>query len=211
MNPIIGRKVVLFPFEITDLNHFVELHRKDRNGFLQRFCLKNLGDEEARSYTVGVLSSGQISVFTVMTKEGKASRIAGYIYISGLTPNSCEISGVMDKQFSKGLGRLVRKDKYTYSEDAFRTLISYLFETINTMNRIQVEIVESNKLSLALVNKVGFTKEGVFRDYLYVDDRKENVVILSLLRKEFQHGWNVRRKQEQSVIGLDSSVPRTSV
>lgn len=192
MDPIIGKKVILFSLTPSDFEHLSSLLRSDKNGYMLKFCLKNMTDEESYSYLNALLLTKQIIPFTVITKEGKASRRGGYVYISDLTPEALNISGIMDKEFAVGLAKLMKKEKYTFTQDSVLTLIDWLFTNIPTLKRIQTEIVENNRLSLTLMKKCGFTQEGILRQYAKIDDNMENVVVLSLLKSEWE---NVRQKQ----------------
>jgi hypothetical protein len=181
-NTIIGKKVILFGFEPQDLEHFIKLHREDRHGYLQKYCLKEMSEEEAKKYFTALLVTGQLLIFTVMTKEGKASRRGGYIYLSDISTFACSLTGIMDKEFIKGLTRQLRRDKYTYSQDTINTLVDWCFGNFPTMERIETSIVTENKPALALVQKCGFIKEGILRHYLKVDGQYKNVQIFSILR-----------------------------
>lgn len=206
LNPIIGKKIILFPLAPTDLDHFVQLHRGDKQGYMQRFCLKEMSEEEAKNYIGLFIATSQIFVFTVMTKEGKASRRGGYIYFSDITDFAVTLNGIMDVELMKGLGRVIRKEKYTFSEDAIITLINWAFSNMEKLERIQTEVVERNRLSLLLNQKCGFKKEGVLRDYLKVNDRRENVVMLSILKREWEN-----ELRQKGIVLFSSAVPEASV
>ena len=69
--PIIGKRIILFELEVRYFDDFVKLHREDRSGYLNRFCLKKMTEDEARHYLAACIASMQIVPFTVITKEGK--------------------------------------------------------------------------------------------------------------------------------------------
>lgn len=205
--PIIGKKVILFEVQKTDVPHFAEVHRQDKHGYMQAMNLSRMTQEEAEQYVWMMLSSLHLIAFIVMTKEGKASRKVGYIYINELQTHGCSVSGLMLKEFAAGLARQVRRGKYTYSEDAIRTMIAWLYKNFKQLDRIQADVVAENKLSLALMSRVGFKKEGVLRNYLHLDDKAVDVVVHSLLRSE----W---REDDELVIektdNINTRVPQAS-
>ena len=121
-----------------------------------------------------------------------------------MTATGCMVSGVMDTEFVRGLGKLLRKDKYTYSEDALRTLVQFVFEKIPAVSRIETNVLIKNKLGLKLVERAGFKKEGVLRQYLQIDDVLEDVAVYSILRNE-----HVIRTAE-TTNHLDTGVSETS-
>ena len=202
IKPVIGKKVILFEIEPRDFKDFSELHRKDKHGYLQQFCLKKMSEDEAYHYVASKFAFGHVVGFSVMTKEGKAARRAGYVYICDMTERACTVSGVMDIEFAKGLGKLIRKDKYTYSEDALRTLVSWIFKNFPKVDRIETDVVSKNGRALALVKKVGFVKEGTLRRYIDIDGVSEDLVINSILREEHNNGI----REEQKSVDNDSRV-----
>lgn len=187
INIIIGRRVVLFPLVPQDLDHFIKLHREDRQGYMQRYCLKEMTEEEAKKYILALLTTNTIIVFTVYTKEGKASRKAGYVYLSDISRHGACISGIMDKEFSKGLGRQLRKDKYTFSQDALHTLLGFCFEKMG-LNRITSDTIEGNRLAQALLKKEKFIQEGIMRQGAYINGEYKNIANFSLLKEEWKNG-----------------------
>lgn len=190
-----GKKVVLFPLASIDLDHFIQLHRADINGYMQRYSLHKMTDDEAKRYITLLLDNQQMFVFTVLTKEGKSSRRAGYVYMTDLTESACEISGIMDKEFARGLGRQLRKDKYTYAQDAMHTLIEFLTNKLK-LQRIQISLLENNAVARAMALREHFEVEGVLRKLIKINGEYKNVVIMSIINtlpdkqdnQEVQHG-----------------------
>jgi RimJ/RimL family protein N-acetyltransferase len=206
MSPIIGKKVVLFELQPIDIPHFAEVHREDKHGYMQSMNLSKMTQEESEKYVIMLLTSLQMIAFVVMTKEGKASRKVGYVYLNDLSIYGCSISGIMLKEFAVGLGRQVRRGKYTYSEDSLITLIDWLYNNFKQLDRIQADVVAENKLSLALINRVGFQKEGILRNYLHLDDKAVDVIVHSLLRSE----WKTHESIEQETDIIGSTIPSPS-
>ena len=206
MNPIIGKKVVLFEIQPIDIPHFAEVHREDKHGYMQAMNLSKMTKEESEQYVLMLLTSLQMIGFLVMTKEGKASRKVGYVYLNDLSIYGCSISGIMLKEFAIGLGRQVRRGKYTYSEDSIITLIDWLYKNFSSLDRIQADVVAENKLSLALINRVGFTKEGTLRNYLHLDDKAVDVIVHSLLRNE----WRLNESIEQETDNINTRIQTAS-
>jgi ribosomal-protein-serine acetyltransferase len=66
-----------------------------------------------------------------------------------------------------------------------KSLIDYSFNKLN-LNRIGVEIATENKKSLAVAERLGFVKEGVIRQYEFINNRFLDYVVLSKLKSE----WN---------------------
>jgi len=179
-----GKKTLLFPFAPADFDYFFELYEQEKYKFGE---LKKIGDkEQIKMFLIQSFASLSLLAWVGYTKEGKASRRAGIIYLFDITDRSCSIHGVVDKQFLKGLAkRLKQKDKLTYTEDALRTVLNFCFTEFNR-ERVDTTIPKNNRLAIALVKKVGFKQEGILREYAKIDDNPIDVVILSILKKEWK-------------------------
>ena len=204
MNPVIGKKVVLFEVQPLDIPSFAEVHREDKHGYMQSMNLSKMTQEEAEKYVLMLLTSLQMIGFVVMTKEGTASRKVGYVYLNDLSIYGCSVSGIMLKDFAKGYKHLrhrLNSKKLTYSEDAIATLIDWLYTNFKQLDRIQADIVAENRLALSLIKKVGFVQEGILRNYLHLDNLAVDVVVHSLLRREWSN------KDDSITKPLDYQVP----
>lgn len=178
-----GRKTILFPFHINDVPMFIKLHRGDKKGYLGQFCFKYMSEAEAINYLHNLIALNQIHIWTVYTKEIK-TRFVGFVYLSNIEKFKCTISGVMDNEFIKGLNRELRRDKYTYSEDAFRALIKHIFTS--TIIRVESDCLEINRLSFNLCKRVGFILEGLRRKAMEMDGQFYNVLYMSILKEEYK-------------------------
>ena len=186
-NIIYGKKVVLFSLEPVDLPHFIKLHREDKKGNLQEMCLRGMSEDEAEKYIRMLLLTRQIKVWSVYTKDVKNSHRIGFIYLYNMTSFSTGISGVMDSEIVKGLGKVIRDGKYTYSEDTSRAMIDFCFNKLN-LHRVETSILESNHRSLLLTKKVGWKEEGKARDAIKIDDGYKDLILLSILDKDWKNG-----------------------
>lgn len=178
-----GRKTMLFPFHMNDMLSFIRLHRNDKKGYLGQFCFKYMSQGEAVNYLHHLLVMNKIHIWTAYSKEIN-SRFVGFVYLSDIEKFKCVISGVMDTEFVKGLSRELRRDKYTYSEDSFRSLIKHAFTT--SIIRIEANCTENNRLSFNLCKKVGFILEGCRRNVMEMDGEFYNVLYLSILKGEYK-------------------------
>lgn len=209
-NIIIGKRVVLFNLEPPDLEHFVRIHREDKNGYLQRYCLKEMTQDEATKYVLALLSTNQVRVFTVLTKEGKKSRKAGYIYITDLSTRSCSLTGILDREFTTGLAKQLRKGKNTFSQDALHCILGYCFLKLG-LDRVESDVMENNRLAMALLKKEGFKKEGILRRYAYINGQSHDVAIFSMLKEEFRNGQVERTGSQDTDVreAETTDVPNT--
>lgn len=184
---VYGRKVVLFPMEMVDFPQFLKLHREDSKGYLMKYCLKNMTDEEAAIYLIALLAAGQIKVWSVFTKEGRKSHCIGFIYLSDMTSFSATITGIMDSAVAKGVVKLIRHGKYTFSEDTLRAMYAHCFNGMG-LSRLDTQILANNRRALNIAKKAGFIEEGRFRDAYKCDDAFYDIITLAILKKETENG-----------------------
>jgi hypothetical protein len=133
--------------------------------------------------------TGQLKCWSVYLKQNSLknlveNRRAGFIYFDNMTSFSANISGIMDTIIMKGLLKQIRRDKVTFAEDAIRTLVDYAFSDLG-LRRIETTVLANNRRALALDEKCGFVKEGLLRESFHMDDRFYDVVLLSILKKDW--------------------------
>lgn len=66
------------------------------------------------------------------------------------------------------------------AEDTLRVLLDYAL-SIRGMHRVQLEVVAGNKRMLAAARRVGFERDGVLRESVWVNGRFADQVVLSRL------------------------------
>jgi len=67
--------------------------------------------------------------------------------------------------------------------EALRLVIRYGFSGLR-LNRIQALVVPGNEVSIGLLLKLGFSLEGLLRDYAFFKGRYNDLLSYSLLKKE---------------------------
>jgi [ribosomal protein S5]-alanine N-acetyltransferase len=72
-----------------------------------------------------------------------------------------------------------------YALDAARTLISFGFATLG-LHRISAAIGPDNAASIALVTRLGFTREGRLRDHVFTNGAWRDSILYSLLAHEWE-------------------------
>lgn len=70
-----------------------------------------------------------------------------------------------------------------YATEAINEIIKFGFNELE-LNRIGAVAFLDNTASLSLLGKVGFTKEGILREYIIQNHIPRDTVVFSLLRKE---------------------------
>jgi RimJ/RimL family protein N-acetyltransferase len=72
-----------------------------------------------------------------------------------------------------------------YGLDALRTLIDYGFTTLG-LHRITGAIGPDNAASIALITRLGFTREGRLRDHVFTNGAWRDSILYSLLTHEWE-------------------------
>lgn len=74
-----------------------------------------------------------------------------------------------------------------YGFEAALLGLAFAFDELN-LHRVTATIFSYNKRSIALFEKLGFEREGVFREFLERDGRRHDMLLYGLL----QHEWRGR-------------------
>lgn len=82
-----------------------------------------------------------------------------------------------------GLGNESERGK-GYGKEAMKLLLEYGFNELS-FHRIQLNVIEFNDGAIALYEKSGFKKEGIFREFVLRDDKRYNLLLYGLLKKEW--------------------------
>ena len=72
-----------------------------------------------------------------------------------------------------------------YATEISRALVKYLFNEVGA-ERIEAMAVEGNTASRKVLEKSGFTAEGVLRNFTYIDNQYVNVYYYGIIRSDYQ-------------------------
>lgn len=89
---------------------------------------------------------------------------------------------------SGGLGIFIGEKTFWnrgYGTEAMRLLVKFGFESLN-LNRIWLDVFESNPRAIRVYEKVGFTKEGCKRQEVFKDGQYHDLYFMSILRSEYE-------------------------
>ena len=105
------------------------------------------------------------------------SKPVGYIILAGIggQDRSIEFRRLVVTEKGKGYGR-----------DSLNLVKRLSFESL-AANRLWLDVREHNRRALNLYISVGFTREGLLRECVWVDDHFESLIILSMLKSEYFH------------------------
>jgi len=71
-----------------------------------------------------------------------------------------------------------------YGKKAMKQIMCFAFNKMN-LHRLEAEIIEYNKVSIALIEKLGFKKEGTLRQAKYSQGKYWDIFRYGILRDEF--------------------------
>jgi RimJ/RimL family protein N-acetyltransferase len=84
-----------------------------------------------------------------------------------------------------GLGSEGERGK-GYGRETMKLLLEYGFNDLN-FHRIQLNVLEFNERAIALYEKFGFKKEGIFREFALRDGKRYNLLLYGLLKTEWHN------------------------
>lgn len=87
------------------------------------------------------------------------------------------------KDHRASIGYDLQKDYWNngYITEALKAVIKYGFEKLE-INRIEAEVMPGNIYSEKALNRLGFKKEGLLRDWMLWNEKHYNMIMYSLLR-----------------------------
>ncbi len=115
--------------------------------------------------------------------------------IEALTPNGWQLignsgfNGVDWKNSSAEVGIFIGNKKFWnqgYGSEAMQLLVNTGFNRLN-LNRIYLNVFATNPRAIHTYEKVGFVHEGRFRQDIFLNGRYVDVLMMSILRSEWQN------------------------
>ena len=78
-----------------------------------------------------------------------------------------------------------------YGYDTMRLALNFAFNEMN-LHRVCLTVFSYNENALALYQSLGFTQEGVYREHVERDGRRHDMILLGILRRE----WEAKNRSE---------------
>lgn len=72
-----------------------------------------------------------------------------------------------------------------YGTEAMNLMLRYGFETLN-LHRIELGVYAFNPRAIHVYEKIGFQREGIQRDSLYIEGAFHDLIMMSILENEFE-------------------------
>jgi RimJ/RimL family protein N-acetyltransferase len=74
-----------------------------------------------------------------------------------------------------------------YGTETMQLLLAYAFDELN-LHRLQLTVIAYNLRAVAMYEKVGFVREGAYREFVDRDGARHDLLLYGLLRPEWRAG-----------------------
>jgi len=71
-----------------------------------------------------------------------------------------------------------------YGTEATRLVLEFAFEELN-LHRVQATVFNYNRRSMAMFERLGFRREGVYREFIHRDGERYDMILYGILCREF--------------------------
>ena len=121
-------------------------------------------------------SSNEKLILAIRLAEGdKLIGICGFDNIIWTNATAYLFIGIGDKEFrNKGFGK-----------EALNLLLDYAFNEMN-FYKLQLNVIEYNRPAIKLYEKVGFIREGLYREYIYRDGTRYHMFLYGIFKTEWK-------------------------
>jgi RimJ/RimL family protein N-acetyltransferase len=118
------------------------------------------------------------STFAFAIRPVDSSDLIGYLELDGiLWPHGvCGMSIAIGDRANWGKG---------YGYEAAQLALAFAFNELN-LHRITATVFSYNTRSIALLEKLGFQREGAYREFLQRDGERYDMLLYGLLRREWE-------------------------
>jgi RimJ/RimL family protein N-acetyltransferase len=178
MTFIVGKKCRLRPLQRTDLARSIEW-RNDattRDAVLGYKFPVTEKMEEGWYDRILADTGGHRASFAV--EDAADGMHVGFVHLSDIDWSS------RSAHFGVVIGDRERQNRGIGSEATELAMI-YGFETLN-LDRIELRVVEGNRRARDIYARLGFVEEGRLRRAAFVNGKPVDVMIMGLLREDFQ-------------------------
>ena len=174
---IYGENIRLRAPERSDIPLFVDWFNDPevREGIMMVFPMSEANEEEWFENMIKRPVAEQVLVIEIRQEDWYAIGTCGFHNLDWrIRASEVGIAIGEKSQWNKG-----------YGTEVMRLLLRHGFETLN-LNRIALHVFDINKRAIRAYEKAGFKREGVQRDAMYLNGKYVDVIIMSVLRKEWQ-------------------------
>jgi len=175
-NLLIGKNIKLDALESYDLDI---MHQWFNNAEFLRYYDMIPAIPKSHKEMIKLLeyydSSNEKVIFAVrLLDSNKLIGIAGFDEIQWTNGVATTFIGIGDKE-ARGKG---------YGKEAMELLLDFGFNELN-FHRIQLNVISYNHVAIALYESLGFAKEGTYREFIYRDGKRYDLLLYGMLKNEY--------------------------
>ena len=179
-----GRRVVLREWQLCDVQDVLQIVGDDRvTGWLS-FASKTPEEAEKMvSDTLGRAAQDPRSEYYLAVARPSDDRLVGFARLGLSGVRAAKLGyAVAFEQWGKG-----------YASDAARTMVDFGFSELH-LHRISAAIGPDNAASIAVVERLGFSREGRLRDHVHTNGSWRDSLLYSVLAQEWAAGAGQRER-----------------
>lgn len=98
----------------------------------------------------------------------------------------CDQWDKINQSIRVGIDILPEFRRQGYATEAFKILLTFLFNEL-ALNRIWLLVLDYNKRAMHLYKKLGFRIEGKQREAIFRNNKFNDYIMMSLLKKEYEN------------------------
>lgn len=171
---LIGEKCYLSPISLDDVERYTEWVNDMEMGLFVPFSKAIIDLDKERESLQQLMKES----FTFAIVEREINKAVG----------NCSLMGISSVHRHSWFGIFIGDKTYWnrgIGTEATNLILDYGFNVLN-LNNISLEVFDFNKRAIRCYEKVGFTKVGVRRKYVYIAGKYHDVVIYDILAEEFK-------------------------
>jgi len=170
-----GENIYLRPFEENDIDRWYKwFNDKEVTYYMDQRRFPNTPEKQVEFLRKMNKSESDIQLAIVIKKNDELIGTIGLHQIDFINGNT-DVSIVIGekKYWNKKFGK-----------EAAYLLIKHAFDFLN-LHKLTAGMVEDNKASYNLFISLGFKREGILRQQIYIHGKYKNVIKLGLLKHEY--------------------------
>jgi diamine N-acetyltransferase len=147
-------------------------------------------EEMEANWVDGVLKDQSRTRVVLAIEDEADGAFVGLVYLNDIDwfVRNAEFGILIGERSRQGRG---------LAKDALALVANYAFGTLN-LNRLYLRVVAFNKRALRLYRSFGFVEEGIQRQHAFLRGRYYDVVLMGLLRREFEERCSPSRRRRPS-------------
>lgn len=177
MSLLTGKKVHLTAIEDNDIREITRWHQDV--AFMRLYDgtpAKPRTENEIRHEIQEIQRDNNAFIFGIRPLNSEA--LTGIIGLSGILWNHGTA------WLNIGIGREDQRGR-GYGTEAMALMLNFAFQELN-LHRVQLTVFAYNAGARAMYERLGFTQEGIYRQFLHRDGERHDMLLYGILRYEWR-------------------------